>query len=161
MSAGERSGWRDAEFSEHRRIWGRDVPADDIDSFGLDDTDCGFNMVEYDRLRPKVLVEYTHWQGEDSEKKVKKSNALMMTWMANKLEVPFLIVKYWPGSWVMEVMRVNEFAMKQFGQNGRASELQYVTGLYRQRGRVIPESVVPLLKTTKTPLADISWSASA
>ncbi len=154
MSEQERTGWRDEKFSNHRRSWGKDLPAVDLDSFGLDDefdTKTGkqtsFNMVEYDQRMPRVLVEYKKFGGESFDSYKKSANGETMRNLATgyRSSLPFLFVVYWEDSWTMNVYRVNEAAKQNFGRDGLMSEYVYVSGLYRQRNRQVPADVAMFL----------------
>jgi len=145
----ERTGWRDLDFSKRHKEWGWDCPAVDVD----------FLMVEYDAGEPKALVEYKHERaalvavGDKSRKALEK--------LASRGGVPAFGVRYYshaqPDGSILwgpfRIVAINDLGMKALGERGPVtmSEFDYVTLLYRLRGRSLPQDVAPLLR--------VEWAA--
>lgn len=141
MSASERTGWRDAELSARHRIWGVDCPAVDLD----------FLMVEYNAGLPAAILEYKHFKAQEVQQLHPTYRAL--TALADKAELPFLIVRYWPGIWAFRVQPINELARKIYGDGMDLTEHRFVASLYHIRGLVIKEQVLKRLNTEYPPKA--------
>lgn len=166
MTALERTGWRDQEFSNHRRLWGENLPCCNFDSFGLDDDlsedgQRSFLVWEYDLLLPRVLIEYKHYLGENLTHYLQTANGVAMNNIACAARLPFLAVTYWPTTWAMHVVRVNESARRLFHCDGYMSEYAFVRGLYRERNRPMPEVVAERLSRALPMIEGKQWTASS
>lgn len=132
MSANERSGWRDEALSLRHREWGYDCPAVDID----------FLLIEYDRSEPKALVEYKNQHAQPIYVK-KNPSILAMIELANRARIPALLVRYADDFSWWKVAPLNEFARQYVASPQQyLDEIQFVTMLYKIRGRQIPQSVI-------------------
>jgi hypothetical protein len=131
MSREERTGWRDESLSRRHRAWGYDCPAVDID----------FLMIEYNRGKPVALVDYKRYTARTPEPDNKNMQALIA--LADGYKdgpLPFLIVRYWPDTWAIEVIPMNECAKRFYKGYSRLTELQYVTSLYKMRTKSLDKA---------------------
>lgn len=133
----ERTQWRDQALSERHRQWGFDAPAVDID----------FLMVEYDSEKPCALVEYKAYQGRKINLEISGIRAVNA--LAQIARLPFFVVAYHPTQFWVYVKAMNAMAQKQFTQTTLLTEAQYVSFLYRLRGRNAPESVLRLCQRVR------------
>ncbi len=121
----ERTGFRDEALSRRHRLWGFNCPATDVDLL----------MVEYDHGRPMALVEYKEYSAREAEPNAIKALCLL----ANNSRIPFFVVRY-----LRDLSRFRSFAQNDFARgflptDGEAlTELEFVTLLYRLRGRRVP-----------------------
>lgn len=119
----ERSGWRDLAFSQRHREWGWNCPAADID----------FLLMEYDKGKVSALVEYKH---EDSQKiRIGHPTMRALKDLADRAQVPALLVRYADDFSVFRVTPLNELAEGWVPERTTMSETEYVSLLYRIRGR--------------------------
>lgn len=148
MTAYERSGWRDGELSLRHRLWGDDVPAVDVD----------FLLIEYDRGAPVAVIDYKHHKKKRSDIRLRGDSnhqALGSLHNSNGAQIPFYICRYWPGTWAVEAIAVNEAAIRRapaLRDWFEMTESQWVTGLYRLRNRIIPEGIDVLLNQEMPPV---------
>ena len=84
MSAEERTGWRDHEFSERHRRWGANCPMTDID----------FIVAEYDERRMYAVVDYKHEFRHDSVNPAAEANTAVLIDMGERTENLVFIVRY-------------------------------------------------------------------
>ena len=150
MSAEERSGWRDEALSLRHRLWGYDCPAVDID----------FLLIEYDKAEPKALVEYKNEHAQPITIS-KNSSILAMIELANRAELPALLVRYADDFSWWKVAPLNHEARQQMPPKENDSqsvwyfdEVQFVTLLYSIRGRQIPPSIVSRINELHTSGGD-------
>jgi len=124
----ERTGWRCQDISEHHRTWGFDCPCVDLD----------FLVVEYNCGRAVALVEYKRFNARVQNYRHKTYEALAH--LANGHSdgpLPLMVAYYWPDIWAFKVMPLNRTAGEWFGVNETITEREYVTRLYRMRGKVV------------------------
>jgi hypothetical protein len=136
VSASERTGWRDDALSVRHRAWGQDCPAVDLD----------FLLIEYDQGVPVALGEYKHFKSAAWPPDVRRSSVKAVLRLANGFRdggIPFFICRYWPvPAWRFEPMIVNRqrFPTPPWPE-GVIDEATFVAGLYRLRGRNVPEDL--------------------
>ena len=153
----ERTGWRDKKLSERHREWGYDCPMVDLDDI-YSDSGCpmGRDMwtcLEYDRGHPKALVEYKHEYAVKAFEEIINSNRLHPNQrstkeLADNSRIPYLITLYADNLTWYRVHPMNDYARQYIGETTKMSELEYVTLLYRMRGRIIPNDILKKLKNT-------------
>jgi len=149
MTSNEQHFKRDAWLSGRHRLWGRDVPAMDLD----------FVLAEYDRCVPVALVDYKH---ENAVINLESANTRTLTALGDMAGIPAFIVRYghsnqdgWWGDvaadsvpW-FQVIPLNVYAhgqdMPSNDNNTKLSELVYVSWLYDMRGRKIPQDIVNII----------------
>jgi len=126
----ERTGWRHEELSRrHRRLWGFDCPAVDVD----------WLVVEYDSYQPAALVEYKLKGGEIPD--VDDPNRRALTALADRADVPLLLVEYRLDFSAWRVTPWNDAACGAVPLRCVLDEVGYVRLLYRLRGRALPTEV--------------------
>ena len=127
----ERSGWRDAGISMRHRFWGYDCPAIDID----------FILAEYDNGKAVALIEYKNEHAKPQKIEGRKQYAVLMDLCdrGNRGELPLFSVRYKDDYSRFLVVPINDGAKKIIPKRTVMKELEYVTFLYRIRGRNIPE----------------------
>lgn len=141
MSAAERSGWRDQKLSNRHRLWGFNCPAADVD----------FLMVEFNLGLPVGLIEYRHsnaqWPPPLKHPTFRAIRALADHYGGAKEPLPFAVVRYDDEPWRFGVRPVNEQAISFFGfqEERKMTERQYVTELYRLRGRCVEDNLLDAL----------------
>lgn len=124
----ERTGWRDAELSSRHRQWGQECPAVDLD----------FLMCEFNHGLPVALVDYKHWQASLHNTNGRTFDALSGFYNADGENLPFFMVRYWPGVWAFKVVPQNLSAVKAVkGESTMMTEQQFVRLLYRLRKSVL------------------------
>ena len=146
MTSNEQHFKRDAWLSGRHRLWGRDVPAMDLD----------FILAEYDRCVPIALIDYKHEHGVIN---LESANTRTLIALGDMAGIPAFIVRYghskqdgWWGDipedsvpW-FQVIPLNVYAhgkdMPSNSNNTKLSELVFVTWLYDLRGRKIPQDIV-------------------
>ena len=125
----ERTGWRDSALSQRHRKFGSNAPAVDLD----------FVLVEFDDCRPAALVEYKHECA--SPQYITSPQFQVLINLANAAHLPAFAVRYAADfSWWLCVP-LNDEARKHLPERKRMSEKEYVSLLYRVRGREAPQSV--------------------
>ncbi len=122
----ERTGWRDQELSLRHRAWGWDCPAVDID----------FLMVEYDKGEPVAVVEYKHENAPPQSPSHPSYRALVK--LADRAGLPMLFVRYAADFSWFRVTPLNDCAMAILPARLTMTEQEWVTLLYRLRGREVP-----------------------
>lgn len=131
----ERTGWRDEGLSKRHRLWGYDCPALDID----------FLLVEFDTCKPKALVEYKNIHAPDQTANMPQYRTLVN--LGNMAKIPVFSVRYSDDYSKYTVTALNDLAAntvpdgKYFPPRVRMSEVEYVSFLYKLRGRVIPDEI--------------------
>ena len=133
----ERTEWRDLEMSVRHRKWGCDCPAVDID----------FLLVEYDRGQPVALVEYKHERAAPQYITHPSYRALIM--LGNLAGLPVFTVRYAGDFSIWKVMPLNKAAERYCPKRVAMDELEWVTLLYRMRGRETPANVVAFIASAK------------
>ena len=134
---GERTHWRDAALSERHRLYGADCPAVDVD----------FLLVEFDCGRPCALVEYK--SGDPRPLDFEHPSYRALRHLADASRIPAAVVFYSPSFWHFTGYPLNARAVEWFAEGEVLSELEYVTRLYRLRGRVVPAAVTCRLNQVK------------
>lgn len=137
MSKIERTGWRDKEISERHRLWGNDCPAVDID----------FLLLEYDRALPVALVEYKMELSNESNWNHPSYKAMRI--LANNSKIPFFVSRYKKDFSLFTPKPMNDFAHKWLISESPMSEIEWVTLLYKIRGRAVPSNVSVFLNSAK------------
>ncbi len=140
MTGGERTGWRDQELSRRHRRWGFACPAVDLD----------FVLVEFGPGMPVALVEYKHFSARRVDLEHPTYRALRAL-ADREPAIPFLIARYWPGSWAFAVQSANPTAEQLFGREHRFSESEFVAALYALRAVTIQEQVLRHLNNERPP----------
>jgi hypothetical protein len=125
----ERSGWRDEAISRRHREWGFNLPFADID----------FLVCEYDRCRVAALIEYKNWKAKQISPQ--NPNIVTMRDLADRAQTPFFAVRYSEDLSTYYVVPLNYLANNVLAERTLMSELEYVTFLYKLRGRAIPLTV--------------------
>jgi hypothetical protein len=146
MTSNEQHFKRDAWLSGRHRLWGRDVPAMDLD----------FILAEYDRCVPIALIDYKH---ERATINLESANTRTLIALGDMAGIPAYIVRYGhtnqDGFWGdiaedsvpwFQIIPLNLYAhgtdMPSNDNNTKLSELVFVTWLYELRGRKIPQDIV-------------------
>lgn len=129
----ERTGWRDLGLSERHRVWGWDLPAVDLD----------FLFLEYDKGKAVALVEYKHEKAPMQNSGHPTYQA--MADLANRAEIPFFGSRYKRDFSEFIVTPLNSFCAAHLGVRMSMTEAEWVTFLYRVRGREIPADVMEAL----------------
>jgi hypothetical protein len=148
MTAHERSGWRDLDLSQRHRIYGYNSPLTDVDMvmFGDFSTFSSLFGVEFDQLMPVGIVDYKFCQVPVHGAPVIAQKNLADHWVnprTNKVGIPFFQVQYWKNPWAFLVYPFNSRALEIVQVPGAyMTELEYVSFLYRMRGRKCPERFV-------------------
>ena len=138
MSKYERSGWRDEKLSKRHRDWGKDCPMADID----------FLVIEYDCAVPKALVEYKHEQQsvENFLKYLKGSNCKAIGHLGDMAQLPAFVVRYKDDLSAYHARPINAVAREWLPKPKTMAESEWVSFLYRLRGREIPQEIQALLR---------------
>ena len=149
MTSNEQHFKRDAWLSGRHRVWGRDVPAMDLD----------FILAEYDRCVPIALIDYKHEHGTIN---LESANIRTLTALGDMAGIPAFIVQYghsnqsgWWGEvaedsvpW-FRIIPLNSHAhttdLPTNAFDTKISELVFVTWLYEMRGRKIPGHIVDII----------------
>lgn len=134
--AKERTGWRDEAISTRHREWGFDCPAVDIDWLAID----------YDQGIPVALIDWKAIGAKNPN--LNAVNYRVLRWVANKCFIPFLIVFYDSEKWCFHTIPANYYAKQEY-ENRWMSEREFVTSLYRLRGRTIPPELYQHLRNEK------------
>lgn len=139
----ERSFERDMALSLRHRTWGYDLPCTDID----------FLLVEYDRAKPKALIEYKRegatidYQNSTNGMNQKSYQALIE--LANRAGIPFFVVKYSADTWMFEVFPWNPLACRWVSVERKFTEQDYINFLFEIRRSKIGGETMVELKTYK------------
>ncbi len=136
----ERNGWRCEWISERHRHFGWDCPMTDLD----------FPALEYNSGKAVCLIEYKHY---NAQIKLNHPSMKAMTWMADKCEIPFFVVVYYPESNNYFVVPMNDSAkaVPHCSESKMWSERNYVKMLYWLRKMNCPENILAELKSNKFP----------
>ncbi len=126
----ERTGWRDEAMSNRHRDWGFHCPAVDID----------FLMVEYDTGRPVALVEYKQEQARMQDRRHANYKALVC--LGNDAGIAVFACRYAEDFTVWRVVPLNLKAREYVSEPTLMTEEEWVTTLYRMRGRPIDPKLV-------------------
>ena len=126
----ERTGWRDEELSRRHRMWGWDCPAVDID----------FLLLEYDKGIPCALVEYKNEHAAPQYPSHPSYKAL--AFLSTHSNIPFFAVRYSTDFSNFKVIPLNDIANNIIKDRPTLTEKEYVTFLYKLRGRSVPSEVL-------------------
>ncbi len=129
----ERTGWRDAWLSARHRLWGFDVPMVDVD----------WLVIEYDNSEPIALIDYK----EHSSPRVQgptDANSRAIAKLATRAGIPAYNVRYWKQLSILEFFPIalNDSGESLLPSKLRMNEIEFVTWIYKLRGRSLPESVL-------------------
>lgn len=131
----ERTGWRDMNLSERHRLWGWDCPAVDLD----------FLFLEYDRGKAVAIVEYKHERARPQVAAHPTYQAMID--LANRANVPIYACRYQGDFEWFKVVPLNRCAIAFLPERQTMTESEWVSFLYRIRGREISsEQINALLK---------------
>lgn len=125
----ERTGWRDQEMSDRHRKWGWDCPMQDID----------FLAVEYDHFLPVAIVEYKHEAAELQT--LANPSYKVLANLGRMANLPVFAVRYGTGLDWYNVVPIGGLATILIPKRVRMTEMEWVSFLYRLRGRTIPENI--------------------
>lgn len=132
----EHTGWRDRQLSLRHRDWGYDAPFADFD----------WVCIEYDLKKAMGLFDYKSetapWPPDQTGSG--KATLAALADMADKGRVPFFVVRYQrPFEW-FEPYCWSNLAHKGWADfdGRRLSEIEWVTFLYKLRGRPVPPDVL-------------------
>lgn len=130
----ERTGWRDIGLSAQHRAWGFDVPCVDID----------FLLLEYDRGEPSALIEFKH----ENARLVNLAHPsyLALSTLGTRAGIPVFVVRYGNGYGWFKTQSVNELAQRLLPSVATMTQHEWVTFLYRLRGREVPTGVLSSLE---------------
>lgn len=156
MSAHERTGWRDTDLSNRHRLWGKNVPATDID------------FVEYDNSAPKSIFE---WKHEGSQFLRDDTTTTVKRIIADKCGIPFFMVVRDSMMTCFYVHAKNIFARNFLENYGIKESIYKIEGednfvcfLYNTRGREAPDAILsyirnnPFKPTSKLDVVKNMWS---
>jgi hypothetical protein len=135
--AKERSGWRDLGLSDRHRLWGWNCPAVDLD----------FLFLEYDNGKASAVVEYKH------ELAPWPVNAAHPTYQAmidlgNRAGLPVFAVRYKSDYSRYRAVPMNSHAKRWLPETATLLESQWVSLLYKIRGRDFPAVELAHLQAT-------------
>ena len=124
MSSEERSGWRDESISLRHRLYGNNVPMQDLDCVELD---------------YGVPVAFMEWKNEHAAKCSSLSPQIQtLVWIANKCERPAFGIRYASDFSWWRVTALNDLARKFIPEPAtQMTEIEYVDFLYSLRGRTL------------------------
>lgn len=89
------------ELSErHRKWWGDDFPATDLD----------WPMLEYNNGIAVAVIDYKHFKADVNKTNCASFRAMSGLHHADGEQLPFLIVRYWPDIWAFKMICVNDAA---------------------------------------------------
>lgn len=126
----EKTGYRDLALSQRHRTWGFDCPAVDID----------FLLIEYDKGEPIAIIEYKHGNATAQYSSHPTYKALMN--LGTRAGVPVFCVRYEDSFCAWKVVPLNKIAFAFLSQKTQMNEREYVSFLYRMRGKELPESLL-------------------
>lgn len=126
MSRHERTGWRDGGLSARHRLWGRNLPAVDIDLL----------LVEFDLCEPRALIEYKHEKAAPIP--VENPNLRAISRLAGLAGLPAFVVRYGDDLSWFRVRSLNGRAKRLTPRTTTMTEDEYVAFLYGFRDRKPP-----------------------
>lgn len=130
----ERTGWRDEAISRRHRLYGWDCPAVDID----------FLVLEYDAAEPVALVEFKNEHAAFADPRHPSYRALRK--LADRAGVPFFGVRYASDFSWFRVLPLNRRALGRLPAKAVMTEEEWVSFLYRLRGRDPPPEVLEAVR---------------
>lgn len=125
--AKERTGWRDLGLSDRHRLWGWNCPAVDLD----------FLFLEYDQGRASAIVEYKHEQARWPLNAGHPTYQAMID-LGDRANVPVFAVRYKADYSRYRAVPMNNCARKWLPKTTTMLESQWVSLLYKIRGREFP-----------------------
>ena len=134
MSQEERSGKRDDRLlaARHRR-WGFDAPFCDIDWW----------VVEYDTMRPVVVIDYKGPGATWPPAIDANARALGRFYHEDGTSIPMWFVGYSPGDWRFRIYPGNDAAWSSWsGPDEWMTERAFVIWMYALRGRTAPANML-------------------
>lgn len=134
-----RTNYTELEAMNRHREYGYDVPCTDID------------CIEYDYGTPVAMIEYKHFRAQPVDLESMHPTTRTKLVMANAVEIPFFIVRYWPKTWTYKITPVNDIAKNITNKSRLVSEQKYVKMLYWLRNKKMPGHLD--LNTTIDPTA--------
>jgi hypothetical protein len=133
VSGHERTGWRDPLLSLVHKRWGFDSPATDVDLF-----------IEYDHKKARGLVEYKH-EAAQLQRSSDANNAALIN-LCNRASVSALATRYRDDYTVWTVTPLNQRATDYQAKRIELNRAEYVTLLYRIRGREPPRYLIQQIR---------------
>lgn len=107
-------------------------------------------LIEYHLAAPVALVEYKHHRAAIVDLGHPTYRALCAL-ADREPAIPFLVARYWPGTWAFAVQPVNASAHRIFAGDVYLSEREYVTALHRLRALTVQQLVLRHLNTERPP----------
>ncbi|MGB9886693.1 MAG: hypothetical protein ACPLRW_06815 [Moorellales bacterium] len=148
----ERTGWRDKIISYRHRLWGWDCPAVDVD----------FLMLEYDTAEPIALVEYKNEHAGFVKPEHPSYRALRR--LADRAGVSLFVARYGSDCSWFRAMPLNRKARVLLPNATRMTEEEWVSFLYKLRGREAPREVLEAIRRARErgvllpdDLDDLPW----
>lgn len=135
----ERTQWRDEAFSRRHREWGFDCPCTDVD----------FLLIEYHIAEPVAMVEYKHHRADFP--KLKQAGYRALHRLAERADLPLMMVFYWPDIWAFRAYPMNDLAKVHFQYGERLTEREYVARLHRMRRLVLSKEMMKKLNNVLPP----------
>ena len=125
--AKERTGWRDLGLSERHRLWGWNCPAVDLD----------FLFLEYDRGKAAAIIEYKHEQAKWPVDARHPTYQAMVD-LGDRAQLPVFAVRYKADFSRYRAVPLNGLARDWLPETTAMLECQWVSLLYKIRGRDFP-----------------------
>jgi len=125
----ERTGWRDENLSRRHREWGWNAPCIDID----------FLFLEYDSGLASALVEYKHERAAP-QKAIHPSYQALIN-LGDRAGIPVFAVRYAGDFSWWRIVPLNGLAKTYLPERCEMKEFEWVTLLYRIRGKVPPANL--------------------
>lgn len=147
MAEKEIMGLRDWRLSQRHREWGGNAPAFDLD----------FILAEYDMAKPVGLAEYKHHSRAGLSYVREDASIRTLRALADMAALPGWVAIYKPCSWSFKVYCLNDRARAVWGDAEYTilTEREYVRGLYRLRGRTLPDDIAARLNGTHDTLPGV------
>ena len=134
MTSFERTGWRDEELSRWHRRLGVNCPAVDVD----------FLLVEYDHGKASALIEYKNEYA--SPQYASHPNYQALIDLGDRADLPVIVCRYKTDFSQWKVIPLNDKAKSIIPQRTTLNEIEYISLLYKIRGRECPKSVIDGMK---------------
>lgn len=144
------TGWRDELLGVRHISWGFQAPAPGLT----------LPMIEYDRGEPLALISYQSraWPLPKGAEVAATYRAFGALYREDGPSLPFLTARYDTSSWAFQVIAHNPAARDFLDRDGWVSmtERQFVSNLYRLRGRHAPDLAPYGVDFSDTPWPDDS-----
>lgn len=111
----------DTLVAQRHRLWGERLPCMDIDSL----------WVECRQYEPSIIVETKHYRMRLPERNANLMKRIRA--VADRMDIPFIVVRYWPVLWAFQVHPYNDRAMLLFDDPWDCTEQQYVAKMHEIR----------------------------